>query len=400
VPPSRESQIARLRQDPIDVLILGGGINGAGILRDLALRAGQRKIPLRLGLIEQKDFGSGTSGKNSQLIHGGLRYLKYLQFHLVRESLDERSTLLRIAPQFVKPLPFLLPMYGTKARLLYGSALWLYDRLAGSDGIAPHRILGRQDTARIEPGLRRDRLQASAIFYDCTVDSARFVIENILDAVARGAIAIHDLKADRWQREIDGRWRVRCMDALSSESFELRARKLVDARGAWTTDVPVRLVRGSHIVIPRVTTSAYAIAHFEPNGRIVFLIPWGSENQFSLVGTTDVDHEGGPDSVQISAEELAYLVGVVRRLFPDSRDIAPVSTFSSLRALVHGGGRSAVRASREHRIWNSPEGVLHILGGKYTTYRLVSEEAADLICREIAPELVSVHLTAQTPFGS
>src|SRR3984893_9663190 len=138
---ARGEQLDRLREAQLDVLIVGGGINGAGVLRDLALRASDRTVPLRIGLIEQKHFGSGTSGKNSQLIHGGLRYLKYLQFHLVRESLRERSILLKIAPQFVKPLPFLLPMYGAKSRLLYGTGLWLYDCLAGSHAIAHHRTL-------------------------------------------------------------------------------------------------------------------------------------------------------------------------------------------------------------------------------------------------------------------
>jgi glycerol-3-phosphate dehydrogenase len=160
---ARQEQIDRLREVHLDVLIVGGGINGAGILRDLALRASERRVALRLGLIEQRHFGSGTSGKNSQLIHGGLRYLKYFQFHLVRESLRERSILLKIAPQFVKPLPFLLPMYGTKARLLYGTGLRLYDWLAGSDAIAPHRIVSQQELAQIEPELSRDRLDRKSV---------------------------------------------------------------------------------------------------------------------------------------------------------------------------------------------------------------------------------------------
>jgi glycerol-3-phosphate dehydrogenase len=396
--PIRQVQIEQLREADLDVLIIGGGINGAGILRDLALRSQRGKIPLRVGLIEQKHFASGTSGKNSQLVHGGLRYLKYFQFHLVRESLQERSILMKIAPQFVKPLPFLLPMYGRKPRLLYGTALWLYDWLAGSDVIAPHRIISAPEVARIEPGLRRDHLKAAAIFHDCTIASARFVVENILDAIANGAIAVNYVKAENWNRGSSGRWRVRCTDALSGEPFEVQARKLVDARGAWANDASIRLVRGSHVVLPRVTAGGNAIAHFEPDGRIVFLIPWGSQNQLTLVGTTDVDHRGGPDSVQISSEEREYLLGVVRKLFPDSRDIVPVSAFSSLRALVRDDTRSVTRATREHRIWNSSEGILRVLGGKYTTYRLMSEEAGDLICREIAPELVEVHLTAHTPF--
>jgi glycerol-3-phosphate dehydrogenase len=172
----------------------------------------------------------------------------------------------------------------------------------------------------------------------------------------------------------------------------------VDARGAWSNPDALRLVRGSHIVIPRVNSSDHAIAHFEPDGRIVFVIPWGSRNQLTLVGTTDEDHHGSPEQVRISNEEAGYLLGIVHKLFPQRRDVTPVSTFSSLRPLVRASG-SATRASRDHRIWNASDGVLHIAGGKFTTYRLMSEEASDLVCKEIAPELASAHLTAQTPFA-
>jgi glycerol-3-phosphate dehydrogenase len=396
---TRRGQIEHLRAGGLDVLVIGGGINGAGVIRDLALRAAHSKVPLRIGLVEQKHFASGTSGKNSQLIHGGLRYLKYLQLHLVRESLHERSILMKLAPQFVKPLPFLLPMYGVKSRWVYGTGLWMYDRLAGSQAIAPHRMLNRNELAEMEPDLTCQGLTAAAVFYDCAIPSARFVVENILDAIAHGAFAANYVRADGWEREADGRWRVRCTDMLSGEQFEIESRKLVDACGAWSNPGSLRLVRGSHIVIPRVNASEHAIAHFEPNGRIVFVIPWGSRNQLTLVGTTDEDHKAGPDQVHISSEESRYLVSIVHKLFPSRTDVNPVSTFSSLRPLVRASGVSATRASRDHRIWNSDDGILHIAGGKYTTYRLMSEQASDLVCREIAPELMDLHPTAQTPFA-
>lgn len=395
----RLQQIAGLRDRDLDVLVMGGGINGAGVIRDLALRARHANMTLRIGLVEQKHFASGTSGKNSQLIHGGLRYLKYLQFHLVRESLHERSVLLKIAPQFVKPLPFLLPMYGAKARLLYGTGLWLYDRLAGSEAIARHRIIDREELAGMEPELARDGLRSAAIFFDCAIPSAQFVVENILDAVTYGALAANYVQAGGWARGPDGRWIVQCTDTLTAEQFEIKARKLVDARGAWSEGGSLRLVRGSHIVIPRVNASDHAIAHFEPGGRIVFVIPWGSRNQLTLVGTTDEDHHEGPERVHASPAEVQYLVGVIRRLFPGRAAVRPVSTFSSLRPLVRDSAGSATSTSREHSIWNSPDGILHIAGGKYTTYRLMSELASDLICREVAPSLAGLHLTAHTAFA-
>jgi glycerol-3-phosphate dehydrogenase len=394
----RGEQIGKLKAGGLDVLVIGGGINGAGVIRDLALRAAHSGLRLRVGLVEQNHFASGTSGKNSQLIHGGLRYLKYLELHLVRESLHERALLMQLAPQFVKPLAFLLPMYGVKSRVMYETGLWLYDRLAGSDAIAPHRMLNPSELALLEPGLTNTGLSAAAVFYDAAVPSARFVVENVLDAVAHGAMAANYVRADGWERAgVDGRWRVRCTDTLSGVSFEIEARKLVDARGAWSNPGSLRLVRGSHIVIPRVNSSDHAIAHFEPDGQIVFVIPWGSRNQLTLVGTTDEDHRGSPDQVHISREETSYLLGIVHKLFPQHKDVTPVSTFSSLRPLVRASG-SAARASRDHKIWNAKDGILHIAGGKYTTYRLMSQEASNLVCQEIAPELEGVQRTAQTPF--
>jgi glycerol-3-phosphate dehydrogenase len=381
------------------VLVLGGGINGAGIIRDLALRARHAGTRLETGLVEQRHFASGTSGKNSQLIHGGLRYLKYLQFHLVRESLEERSVLLRIAPQYVKPLAFLLPMFGMKSRLIYGTGLRVYDWLAGADAIAPHRMLGTNEVAQIEPGLARSGLNAAALFHDCGVVSARFVVENILDAMASGALAANYVRADAWERRPDGAWRVLCTDTLAGEQFEISARKLVDARGAWSGGDALRLVRGSHIVIPRVGAGDHAIAHFEPDGRIIFLIPWGSRDQLTLVGTTDEDHREGPEHVHITARERDYLLGIVRKLFPADAAVQPVSAFSSLRPLIRERHGSPTSASREHRIWNSAHGILHVAGGKYTTYRRMSEEAVDRVCREIAPGLASLHVTAERPFA-
>jgi glycerol-3-phosphate dehydrogenase len=394
----RLKQVERLKEAELDVLIVGGGINGAGILRDLVLRAAHTGLPLRAGLVEKDHFGSGTSGKNSHLIHGGLRYLKYFQFELVRESLHERSVLLKIAPQFVRPLPFLLPMFSAKSRWMYGTGLWLYDRLAGANAIAQHRIIAPREVARIEPEFTQQGLKASAIFYDGQVESGPLVIENVLDAISRGAAAANYVKAEDWERRQDGRWLVRCLDSIGGQHFELQARKLVDARGAWAGGESLRLVRGSHIVIPRVNASDHAIAHFEADGRIVFLIPWGSRKQLTLVGTTDVDHAGGPDSVHVSRAELAYLIGVVRKLFPSRADVAPVSTFSSLRPLVKDHSGSATSTGRGHRIWNSKDGILHIAGGKYTTYRLMSEQAADSVCQEIAPSIAGVHVTEHTEF--
>jgi glycerol-3-phosphate dehydrogenase len=382
----------------VDVLILGGGINGAGIARDLTLRARLAGVPLSVALVEKGHFAGGTSGRNSQLIHGGLRYLKHFDFGLVREALRERSTLLRIAPHLVEPLPMLLPMYGPFASLYYGAGLWLYDWLAGEDNVGRRRYLSREEVARLEPGLRIEGLHSAAIYFDCKVHSARFVLENIFDAARDGALVVNYCEASEPVLE-GGLFRVTVKDVLGGGVFSVRARKLVDARGPWASGVRLRLVRGSHLVFPRLNASENAIAHFGADGRILFIIPWGPGNQLSLVGTTDVDHNEHPDRVSISREEVSYLYRAVEPLFPQVRRMEPVAAYSSLRPLVLEEGATATSTSREHRIWEDESGVVRITGGKYTTYRVMSNEAAELVCNAVAPRLRGRCATAATPLG-
>ena len=393
---ARERQLERLRRERLDVLILGGGINGAGIARDLALRARETGTPLSIGLVEQAHFASGASSRNSQLIHGGLRYLKNLEFRLVREALRERALLLRLAPDYVRPLRFFMPISGWFERHYYHAGLALYDLLAGKARIERHRMLSREEAAQLEPELSGGRLRGAALFFDARVNSARFTLANISDAIDNGAAAVNYVRAEAWERDAEG-WRVHLRDTLSGEVFETRARKLVDTTGPWSRTGGLRLVRGSHLVFPRLNRSDNAIAWFEESGRIIFVIPWGEDNQLSLVGTTDVDHKESPDHVRISREETAYLLGIVKELFPGAQ-ARPLAAFSALRPLLRDEAASPTRTSREHRIWNDAAGVLHVAGGKYTTYRLMSEEAADLAAREIAPALAGVHPTSRTPF--
>jgi len=395
---SRPEAIDRLRRERFDLLILGGGINGAGLARDLALRAQTAGVTLKIALVEQRHFASGTSGKNSQLIHGGLRYLKQLEWRLVREALAERATLLEIAPHLVEPLPFLIPFYGRVARFYYGAGLALYDWLAGDRNIARHAILPRADVERLEPGLARAGLVSAGIYYDCRVNAARLVLENLFDAARLGVAVANYVRADGVTRE-NGDYRVALADQLSGDRFDVRARAVVDATGPWQPASELRLVRGSHLVLPKVNTSSYAIAHFAFDGRIFFIIPWGPGEALSLVGTTDVDHEAGPDEVRISSEEIRYLERVLAELFPHAVPVRVVSAYSSLRPLIRASTASATETSREHRIWTSPQGVVRIAGGKYTTYRKMCEEAAEVVAGEIAPELAGLCRTSEVPLG-
>ncbi|HTS77216.1 MAG TPA: glycerol-3-phosphate dehydrogenase/oxidase [Bryobacteraceae bacterium] len=384
---SRGHNLERLRGETFDVLIIGGGINGAGLARDLALRAKVAGRALNVALVERKHFSSGTSGKNSHLIHGGLRYLKQFDFHLVREALEERATLLRIAPHLVEPLPFLLPLEGFLREAYYNLGLTLYDRFGG--GFPRHRRLGLDQVRKMEPGLGLPRMTAAAEYYDAQVRSARLVLENIFEAQSNGAVCANYVAAGRRTRDS-----VELHDRIAKETFEARAKVIVDATGPWARDPSPRLVRGSHIVLPRLNASDHAIAYFDENGRILFFIPWGERNDRTLIGTTDVDHPGSPDDVKISNDEVSYLRSMAERVFPASASIEPVAAFSSLRPLLVTGG-SATRATREYRIFFDSEGVLRITGGKFTTYRAMCEEAADLA----VAELRGVHVTAETPLN-
>ena len=393
-PGSRAINLDRLEGDTFDVLIVGGGINGAGIARDLALRSRRAGLGLKIGLIDKRHFAGGTSGRNSQLIHGGLRYLKYFEFDLVREALEERRTLLEIAPHLVEPLPMLLPFYSGFDRYFYGAGLWLYDTLAGDYNIGRRRYLRPDDVAAIEPRLSRSQLHSAAIYFDARVHSARLTLENIFDASRLGVAIANYTSAGEWQDGVDGSIPVPVTEQFTGRTFTIRTRRIVDARGPWEDSGNVRLVRGSHIVVPALNRSDNAIAYFGDDGRIIFVIPWGPGHRLSLVGTTDIDHAGTADNVRISNEEVRYLRGVVARLFPGQAGVDPVAAYSSLRPLIVSGSSTATAASRSHKIWIDND-VLKITGGKYTTYRSMSEEAVDLLL----PETRGDCETAALPVG-
>jgi glycerol-3-phosphate dehydrogenase len=384
-PTTRAEALARLKTEIFDVLILGGGINGAGTARDLALRAKISGVALTVGLVDKNHFGSGTSGKNSHLIHGGLRYLKQFDFGLVRESLHERAVLLKIAPHLVEPLAFLMPIAGWAREIFYHTGLALYDVLGGAGSLPRHRRVSLNEVRQIEPGLGLPEMTGAAEYYDAKVQSARVVLENVFEAIANGAACANYVCAGEHTRE-DGVWRVALRDRITDERFDMRARVLIDAMGPWARDPAPRLVRGSHIILPRLNSSDRAIAYFEESGRILFFIPWGRQ---TLVGTTDVDHHGSADDVSISQDEVKYLRSMAARVFPGSAAMEPVASFSSLRPLLASSG-SATKASRDHRIYRDEHGVIRITGGKFTTYRLMSEEAADLAVEKLR----GVHVTA------
>ncbi len=374
-----------------DLLVIGGGINGAAVARDAAGRG------LKVMLAERGDYASGTSSASSGLIHGGLRYLELYDFGLVRQSLKERTLLLKTAPHLVRELRFLLPVTKEQPRRawLIRAGLFLYDWFARSGGL-PHS--GRLSLAEIEalPRLRRDDISGILHYYDAQTDDARLVLANLLDARARGA-DIRNRRAVTAITPIDDGYRITLDER--GVAREIEARFVINAAGPWADRVdalcpsppprrPVRLVRGSHIVLPMpvpVATDAYTLQNGD--GRVVFVLPW-LDTRFLVIGTTDVPHEGDPADVVCTPAERDYLLGVYNRRFahPDSvsgpDDI--VHSWSGVRALVDDGAASASRITREAELSVQAQGaggMVTLYGGKLTTHRVLAEETMDALSR-------------------
>ena len=368
--------------ESVDLFIVGGGINGAGVARDAVGRG------LSVFLAEQGDYGSATSSASSKLIHGGLRYLEQREFRLVRESLRERDVMLRIAPHLVTPLRFLVPVTRRQRRpsWMVRLGLWLYDRLASSS-LMPHS--GEIDPAGFSAtGLKTDDLRAILHYSDCQVDDARLTLSTLLDARARGATVRNYCKVVAINPVAEG-YRVTCLNEDGMD-FVIFARAVVNAAGPWADPVlrllpgqenatpRLRLVRGSHIVV-RMPEGASPDAFTLQNEdrRVVFVLPW-LDGKYRVIGTTDVDHRGDPGSPECTPEERDYLLRVYNRFFARSlgtEDI--VWSWSGVRSLVDDGSNSPSAVSREYRlevIKHGPGIFLNILGGKLTSHRPLAEE--------------------------
>jgi len=382
-----------MAHEPVDLLVIGGGITGAAIARDAALRG------FRTALVEKGDFGSGTSSVSSRLIHGGLRYLEQYDLHLVLEASRERRVLLRIARHLVHPLPFLFPVYrGARVpawKLRCG--LWLYDLLAAFRNVRLHRWLGRKATLRLEPGLRERDLRAAGLYYDAQTDDARLVLATMRSAAQAGALvasyaeAVSLLKPDGLVRGATVR------DLLGEETRVVRALVVVNACGPWVDavrrlDAPdadplLRLTKGAHVAVPRQRLgNTHAVTLTSPiDGRVMFVLPWADSDQ-SYIGTTDTDEDVSPDEVRATAEDVIYLLRSANAFFPQAR-LSPndvVATWAGLRALLRPDGNLAPsQVSREHRITESASGLLTIAGGKLTTHRAMAQELVDRVAARL-----------------
>jgi len=368
-------------EKPYDIVILGGGINGAGMARDAALRG------LKVALFDKGDLACGTSSKSSKLIHGGLRYLEHGELGLVFESVSERAVQRRVAPHLVRPLPFLVPVFkDAKTGLeILNVGLWIYDTLALFRSPKLHRTFRRGKAADLEPALTKEGLTGAVEYYDCVTDDARLVLENAIDAAAAGADVHTYTKVVEIQRsggQVSG---VRVQDVFTGEHRTVPARSVIVAAGAWTDEVQERIdlgfrkkllrrTKGVHIVFPKEKLPLRrAITLIGTDGRVMFAIPWKDR---TVIGTTDTDFEGSADDCHADAADVQYLCDGGNRYFP-AADFKPeqvIATWSGLRPLVADEHAKASNVSREHEIYVHDDGVIIIAGGKLTTYRRMAKE--------------------------
>ncbi|WP_290587814.1 glycerol-3-phosphate dehydrogenase/oxidase [Alicyclobacillus sp.] len=379
-----------MAKERLDLLVIGGGITGAGIALDAAARG------LRVGLVEKWDFAAGTSGRSTKLIHGGLRYLKQGEIHLVREVGRERAILYRNAPHVVVPERMLLPILrgGSLGRGMTAFGLWLYDRLADVQPAERRVMLSRAETLTAEPLLSPERLIGGGLYYEYRTDDARLTIEVVKTAAALGALCVNRAEAVALLYDA-GRIRgAVVLDRESGEEHTVTARQVVNAAGPWVDELRrmdrslddrrLHLTKGVHVVVPRSRLPLRQSVYFDvEDGRMVFAIP---RDAVTYIGTTDTDYDGPLDQPPVLLEDVRYLLRAANHMFSGVH-LTPgdvCSGWAGLRPLIHEEGRSPSELSRKDEIFLSPTGLISIAGGKLTAYRKMAERAVDVVMRRLA----------------
>lgn len=406
----RDTALRRLAGRTFDVVVIGGGITGAGVALDAAARG------LRTALVTAEDLGSGTSSASSKLVHGGLRYLSSHDYHLVYEALAERQRLLRNAPHLVHPLPFLIPLFGKNGRVAsgvakaYSTALWLYDVTGGLRIGHRHRRISAASALAHLPQLRTDRLVASFIYWDAQADDARLTL-----AVARTAVLAHGAtvatRSPVTAMLTGGRGgngnQVR--GVRLADGTEVRAEVVVNAAGVWSAevaglpggvapDVMLRPAKGVHVTVPaeRLPCDHAAVLAVPGDHRSVFVVPWGAgpappgAGRFTYIGTTDTAHDGPLASPRATAADVAYLLDAVNHWTTAALTPADVTgSWAGLRPLIADeSSERTADLSRRHRVTTSPEGVVTVTGGKLTTYRLMAADTVDAVAAFLGRRLL------------
>jgi glycerol-3-phosphate dehydrogenase len=395
-PDERAAALDALSRAEHQVLVVGGGVVGAGVALDAATRG------LSVGLLEARDFGSGTSSRSSKLIHGGLRYLEQLNFRLVREALAERSLLLlRVAPHLVRPVSFLFPFthHGWE-RGYVGAGVTLYDTLGFSlgqaRGVPRHRQLTRRGALRLAPALKRSALTGALVYWDAQVDDARYVVTLVRTAAGYGARVASRTQVTGFLREGERVTGVRAVDLESGQELKIRAQQVVNATGVWTDEIQamvggrgvinVRASKGVHLVVPRDRIHSGSGIILRTPFSVLFVIPWG---RHWIIGTTDTDWALSREHPAASRTDIDYVLGQLNRILavPLTRDDVE-GVYAGLRPLLAGESDLTSRLSREHTVAHPVPGLVMIAGGKYTTYRLMARDAVDAVAHGLAGRVV------------
>ncbi|HLD88233.1 MAG TPA: glycerol-3-phosphate dehydrogenase/oxidase [Candidatus Omnitrophota bacterium] len=370
--------LKRFSRKTYDLLVIGGGINGAAIAY-LAASTGAS-----VALLEKGDFAGGTSSKSTKLMHGGLRYLEHLEFDLVAESLKERYIQWKSAPHLVKPMAFVIPVYRGDPRGLWQMRLgvWLYDALSGAYTLGGHRTLSKKEVVRHIAGINPEGLVGGVEYFDAQMDDARLCLENVLMADKHGAHAANHAEVMGFLKNNGRTVGARVQDARAGTSFDVLARQIVVAAGPWSDmvlhkDAPrakpcLRGTKGAHVVYRGRLSDRALLVPTRTGKRVIFIIPFKGN---TLIGTTDTDYADSPDDVRCDEDDVAYLLGEANRIL-SGRTLQKenvIMTFAGVRPLVHDRGTPS-QVSRRHVIKRALSGVYYVLGGKYTTYRAIARE--------------------------
>lgn len=393
---NRASSLEKLaagQNTPFDLLVIGGGITGAGIALDAASRGA------KVALVERDDFASGTSSKSSKLVHGGLRYLENYEFGLVREAALERDLLRVLAPHLVEPVPMVLPISDKWMRAKFGVGLWAYDALASFKNLQVHRYLGIEETEDAVPAIPKGKIKGGFLFYDCKNDDVRLVMEVLVQAVRYGATVANHAVVDGIDPSENG-----CIahvtDKTSQTSFEIHAKRIISAAGVWSDRIEqlanpdaeerTRPSKGIHLSFRRDQIPLTDHAAFIPDvdrKRMLFVIPWLDS---VIVGTTDTAYDGDIDSPSVGEDDRRYVLDSVNSVFDLSLTEADIAgAWAGLRPLVQGKAGSTADLSRRHTIYDIAPGVTGITGGKLTTYRRMAKDAVDHIASDIGVDTKS-----------
>lgn len=389
---NRSNIVSRLQSEVLDVLVIGGGVTGAGILLDAQTRG------MKAGLVEMQDFAAGTSSRSTKLVHGGLRYLKQFEVELVAEVGQERAIVYENAPHVTTPLWMLLPIVkkGTFGMFMSSVGLYMYDRLAAVKDSERRTMLSRDEALATEPLFRSDDLRGAGKYVEYRTDDARLTLEILKEAVDRGAIAVNYTRVNELIYDNGMVTGAKAVDLVSGETFAIKARKVINATGPWVDELRAKdkskngkslhLTKGVHIVIDQSRFALHNPVYFDvPDGRMVFAIPREGK---VYVGTTDTNYHGDPKTLRTTQRDRDYLIDCVNHMFPTVQlkpdDVE--SFWAGVRPLIHEDGKAPSEISRRDEVFVSKSGLITIAGGKLTGYRKMADKVASLVAAELSKE--------------